>query len=263
MDRERHNWKTNTSQDDIESSTTGHDASETDPTPSIDTQSNDVDQASKHIDHLINLNLKYLNEKDTSTVDDNSKQMITTVSEKRDTCPEVMRLFSENILKSLLAQIRFPKLVLSDVLRTMKTELGNNYIDFLLDETYFSKSSEPRRKYKEQSSEATRVINNNVTKIFQIKSINWETMPYSEEEYLLGDLKWKICLKWTLNNNTGKDIYTMYLKCTSDNNQNDWKCTVECQVKWISHDSRYNLSLKLPDDYSYTTLTLTGGMMRR
>uniref|UniRef100_A0A8D8RC71 BTB/POZ domain-containing protein 9 n=1 Tax=Cacopsylla melanoneura TaxID=428564 RepID=A0A8D8RC71_9HEMI len=237
MDRERHNWKTNTSQDDIESSTTGQDASETDPTMSVDTQSNDVDQASKHIDHL------NLNETDTCTTSssrstDNSEQLIEQ-------------------LKTLLSQIRFPRMSASDLLRTLKSELGKNYID-LLDETYFSQSSEPRRKYQAQSSEATsaqhRMINN-VTKTFQIKKFHSDRKKESVEEYLVGDFKWKICCKWTRG--WTPDVITMYLKCTSDYNQDDWECTVECQLKWISHNTSQFKTLVLPHDNSYSALTFT------
>uniref|UniRef100_A0A8D8RB65 BTB/POZ domain-containing protein 9 n=1 Tax=Cacopsylla melanoneura TaxID=428564 RepID=A0A8D8RB65_9HEMI len=241
MDRERKNWKTRTSQDDI---VMEHDyTSKTKPTL-LDGE----EQDGEHIDHL-DFN------KDTCTSTDNSEQLI----EMRDTCPEVMRLFSENILKSLLARIRFPRMFASDLLRTLKSELGKNYID-LLDETYFSQSSEPRRKYQAQSSEATsaqhRMINN-VTKTFQILSSYCHTMYESEEEYLLGDLKWKICLKWTVDPTRIKTIYTMYFECICDNNQKDWECTVECQLKWISHNTSQFKTLVLPHDNSYSALTFT------
>uniref|UniRef100_A0A8D8V9Q9 BTB/POZ domain-containing protein 9 n=1 Tax=Cacopsylla melanoneura TaxID=428564 RepID=A0A8D8V9Q9_9HEMI len=245
MDRERKNWKTRTNQDDIEME--HDDTSETNPS-----QSDDEVQDSEHIDHL------NLNETDTCTTSssrstDNSEQLI----EKKDTCPEVMRLFSENILIELLARIRFPRMFASDLLRTLKSELGKNYID-LLDETCFSQSSEPRRKYQAQSSEATsaqhRMINN-VTKTFQILGVVLDIMHDSKEEYLIGDLKWKICLKW--KRDYTKDIYmiTMYLKCTSDNNQNNWECTVQCRVKWISHDRRYD-NMIFPSRNSYSTVRL-------
>uniref|UniRef100_A0A8D8ZSE0 MATH domain-containing protein n=1 Tax=Cacopsylla melanoneura TaxID=428564 RepID=A0A8D8ZSE0_9HEMI len=98
---------------------------------------------------------------------------------------------------------------------------------------------------------------NNVTMTFQIQPPDWDTKYESEEKYLLGDLKWKICFQWTLDPTRIKTIYTMYLECIYDNNQKDWECTVECRLKWISNDSCFN-NLIIPCKKSYTTLTLTG-----
>uniref|UniRef100_A0A8D8VDK2 BTB/POZ domain-containing protein 9 n=1 Tax=Cacopsylla melanoneura TaxID=428564 RepID=A0A8D8VDK2_9HEMI len=125
MDRERQNWKTTTTTRHTDIDTEHDDVSETDPS-----QTNEEQQDSEHIDHL------NLNETDTCTTSssrstDNSEQLIEQ-------------------LKTLLSQIRFPRMSASDLLRTLKSELGKNYID-LLDETCFSQSSEPRRKYQHRA----------------------------------------------------------------------------------------------------------------
>uniref|UniRef100_A0A8D8RUL7 BTB/POZ domain-containing protein 9 n=1 Tax=Cacopsylla melanoneura TaxID=428564 RepID=A0A8D8RUL7_9HEMI len=218
-----------------------------------------TDLADIQLDDKEGLQREQIDEKgECSNINNDSEEKKPTLSGKTNTCTEVMETFSDNILKSLLTLIRSSRISILDMFKALKTEPFKKYSHFLLNETYYNlltQNCEPRQKYQQNNgglqSLTTMTFSSMVT-------VEHDILYESEEEHLFGNLKWKICFMCTsIDSSTDcvRRSYSMYLKSTSDN-ENDWACTVECQLKWISRDNRYK-NLILPDDNSYTTLTLT------
>uniref|UniRef100_A0A8D8ZQH7 BTB/POZ domain-containing protein 9 n=1 Tax=Cacopsylla melanoneura TaxID=428564 RepID=A0A8D8ZQH7_9HEMI len=219
-----------------------------------------TDLADIQLDDKEGLQREQIDEKgECSNINNDSEEKKPTLSGKTNTCTEVMETFSDNILKSLLTLIRSSRISILDMFKALKTEPFKKYSHFLLNETYYNvltQNCEPRQKYQQNNgglqSLTTMTFSSTVT-------VEHDILYESEEEHLFGNLKWKICFMCTsIDSSTDcvRRSYSMYLKSTSDN-ENDWACTVECQLKWISHNTRQFKTLVLPHDNSYSALTFT------
>uniref|UniRef100_A0A8D9E2S1 BTB/POZ domain-containing protein 9 n=1 Tax=Cacopsylla melanoneura TaxID=428564 RepID=A0A8D9E2S1_9HEMI len=175
----------------------------------------------------------------------NSKDNINAAnSKKADGCANIMQTFSENILKSLLAQIRISRISALEFSEAMETELFKKYSWIIRDVKSFSRSCEPRQTYYKIKEI------NDVTKRFTIKGELRENIVYeSEEVYSVGDFKWKLCMKWNQDKeDSDYQHFSMFIKVDSEHNV--WECTVECQVRWKSNSTSYENKV-LPEQYVF------------
>uniref|UniRef100_A0A8D8UGL7 BTB/POZ domain-containing protein 9 n=1 Tax=Cacopsylla melanoneura TaxID=428564 RepID=A0A8D8UGL7_9HEMI len=224
--------------------------------------SEEVDLESVDGDECLNIN-----EKDECSSANANRDSEQTNKEKTEKCLKTAKSFSENILKSLLALIRISQMSCKDLLEALMTEvLFKNYSHLIVDVKYFSQSCESRKKYQAGiswvSSEGQYKVLHNITQIFTFKG-GWkrETMLDSRENsYLFEDLTCKICIMFNFsaakNPNYNRLFSTSYLKLCSTV-QKDWECRAECQLKLISKQPNLHKDLVLPEDNSYTTLTLS------
>uniref|UniRef100_A0A8D8UBU9 BTB/POZ domain-containing protein 9 n=1 Tax=Cacopsylla melanoneura TaxID=428564 RepID=A0A8D8UBU9_9HEMI len=223
--------------------------------------SEEVDLESVDGDECLNIN-----EKDECSSANANRDSEQTNKEKTEKCLKTAKSFSENILKSLLALIRISQMSCKDLLEALMTEvLFKNYSHLLADVKYFSQSCESRKKHQRVSwvsIEGQHRALHNSTLIFTFE----DTFPLSttheprENSYLFEDLTCKICIMFNFsaakNPNYNRLFSTSYLKLCSTV-QKDWECRAECQLKLISKQPNLHKDLVLPEDNSYTTLTLS------
>uniref|UniRef100_A0A8D8Y5I1 BTB/POZ domain-containing protein 9 n=1 Tax=Cacopsylla melanoneura TaxID=428564 RepID=A0A8D8Y5I1_9HEMI len=170
----------------------------------------------------------------------------------------LVKTFSENVLKSLLANVRISQISVMDLFSAFELDLFDRYKVILSDKKNFSLNVNMRVNpgpHGGDNSEKLKISLSresdyfchklvDITKTFTVDyPTDWDILFHSREEFvLLNDLKFKLSLKDQVVNN--KYYLTVYLVCTSDTNR-DWECTVECQIKLISHKQTYK-SLVLP-----------------
>ncbi|KAL1449032.1 hypothetical protein WDU94_000270 [Cyamophila willieti] len=193
----------------------------------------------------------------------NSDKLELPISENSDKLMESVNSFSENILKSLLGQIRISQISMLALLKEMKEnqEPFKNYNHFLMDVNHFSQICKPRQEYKllsnvqqkDQNSDSvtgaipSRVVQvmNDITKTFEITGRGQNTITLESNSKCIQDLTWNIALKAIFNLPTKETLYTyMSLTCCS-NYEKTLTCNVDCQLKWISTTQLYD-SLILP-----------------
>uniref|UniRef100_A0A8D8UGM8 BTB/POZ domain-containing protein 9 n=1 Tax=Cacopsylla melanoneura TaxID=428564 RepID=A0A8D8UGM8_9HEMI len=225
--------------------------------------SEEVDLESVDGDECLNIN-----EKDECSSANANRDSEQTNKEKTEKCLKTAKSFSENILKSLLALIRISQMSCKDLLEALMTEvLFKNYSHLLADVKYFSQSRESRKKHQattQVSIEGELRVLPNISRIFTLADEPEKTekmFESVENSYLFEDLTYKVCIqysKWlppkVLNQN--RQFFTSYLKFCSTV-QKDWECRAECQLKLISKQPNLHKDLVLPEDNSYTTLTLS------
>ncbi|KAL1448837.1 hypothetical protein WDU94_000092 [Cyamophila willieti] len=193
--------------------------------------------------------------------EDNILKTEAEISEQKLKCSELMKLFSENVLKSLLAHIRGNEISWLDIGALRKTILFDKYKHVLDDTELFSQTNDTRRKYdpvacqsSNEDGTVTKAVTdlvatdgpsnvtlelNDIRKMFiLIKPGNYYTGIFkANESHRIADLKWTVRadVRYVLKNNDYDYYVKMYLECTSDQ-QSDWECTTECQVSLISHN---------------------------
>uniref|UniRef100_A0A8D8UBT2 BTB/POZ domain-containing protein 9 n=1 Tax=Cacopsylla melanoneura TaxID=428564 RepID=A0A8D8UBT2_9HEMI len=223
--------------------------------------SEEVDLESVDGDECLNIN-----EKDECSSANANRDSEQTNKEKTEKCLKTAKSFSENILKSLLALIRISQMSCKDLLEALMTEvLFKNYSHLLADVKYFSQSRESRKKHQattQVSSEGQHRVLHNISRGFTIKASNVDIKYDSiESNNLFEDLTCKISVQvtpWSTEKNQKHEIrvFTSYLTFCSVEDK-DWECTTECQLKLISKQPNLHKDLVLPEDNSYTTLTLS------
>lgn len=144
-----------------------------------------------------------------------------------------MKEFSQSILKSLLSHVRISKIPASEINKFIETEVCTSYKDFISDLNNFSTISEPRVKYN--NVEVMEKVINNVSKKFTVLCPKQDAYYESNEDHILGDLKWKIILKETL---TKYYYYTvdMWFKCSLSDatlQKAEWDYSAEVQIKML------------------------------
>lgn len=170
--------------------------------------------------------------------------------------------FSENVLKSLLSQIRFKLILLCDFQRALNLDVANKYKKFLEKCELFSQTHEPRKKYA--PSNESNVTSSQITNRVEVSSVQsvsstvklttnlnihceilhditrkfTVTCPYkydssqkytSAEEYAIGEMKWKLIV------NDERYNTHFYLICASDI-PGIWNCVIECQIRMLSNN---------------------------
>uniref|UniRef100_A0A8D8R8L4 BTB/POZ domain-containing protein 9 n=1 Tax=Cacopsylla melanoneura TaxID=428564 RepID=A0A8D8R8L4_9HEMI len=192
------------------------------------------------------------------------------VAYQKDKCSELIKTFSENVLKSLLLHVRVKKISMFHFIELCETD--EKYEQMLGDKKLFSQTNDARQKYVPIVSQngnddlsVTEVVSdpvaanecsnillelNNIKKIFIVKySTCLDTRYKSEDSYTSNDFTWFInfiifeCTGQTSSQNYY--IRKVYLECTSDK-ECDWECTTECQLTMISFDENLYPDQVLP-----------------
>uniref|UniRef100_A0A8D8Y6H3 BTB/POZ domain-containing protein 9 n=1 Tax=Cacopsylla melanoneura TaxID=428564 RepID=A0A8D8Y6H3_9HEMI len=185
------------------------------------------------------------------------------VADQKDKCSELIKTFSENVLKSLLLHVRVKKISMFHFIELCETD--EKYEQMLGDKKLFSQTNDARQKYVPIVSQngnddlsVTEVVSdpvaanecsnillelNNIKKIFIVKySTCLDTRYKSEDSYTSNDFTWFINIEQTpcQTHSTTSNYFTkVYLECTSDK-ECDWECTTECQLTMISFNkNRY------------------------
>lgn len=220
-------------------------------------------------------------DKDTTDEEDDSKEKKNMVLQKRSNrmvnndnlghqsqstvkTEELMKEFSTNVLKSLLTHVRFSRVSAVEIYKLMETELYTKFKEFLCDSKYFSPSSEPRIKYV--AIPPVQFVENDIKDIsekFTVTCPQQGQMYESNEEHVIGNMKWKICVKYNITPSTNNYTLDVYLKCMMSDElfqDKEWECNTVCQLKMIPNQQNYpiiylpgtnaNLSLKLTSDNS-------------
>uniref|UniRef100_A0A8D8V9T0 BTB/POZ domain-containing protein 9 n=1 Tax=Cacopsylla melanoneura TaxID=428564 RepID=A0A8D8V9T0_9HEMI len=183
------------------------------------------------------------------------------VADQKDKCSELIKTFSENVLKSLLLHVRVKKISMFHFIELCETD--EKYEQMLGDKKLFSQTNDARQKYVPIVSQngnddlsVTEVVSdpvaanecsnillelNNIKKIFIVKySTCLDTRYKSEDSYTSNDFTWFIIFECT-GQTSSQNYYIrkVYLECTSDK-ECDWECTTECQLTMISFNkNRY------------------------
>uniref|UniRef100_A0A8D9APL6 BTB/POZ domain-containing protein 9 n=1 Tax=Cacopsylla melanoneura TaxID=428564 RepID=A0A8D9APL6_9HEMI len=192
------------------------------------------------------------------------------VADQKDKCSELIKTFSENVLKSLLLHVRVKKISMFHFIELCETD--EKYEQMLGDKKLFSQTNDARQKYVPIVSQngnddlsVTEVVSdpvaanecsnillelNNIKKIFIVKySTCLDTRYKSEDSYTSNDFTWFInfiifeCTGQTSSQNYY--IRKVYLECTSDK-ECDWECTTECQLTMLSSDKNLSPDQVLP-----------------
>ncbi|KAL1448832.1 hypothetical protein WDU94_000087 [Cyamophila willieti] len=190
--------------------------------------------------------------------EDNTMKTEAEISEQKLKCSELMKSFSENVLKSLLRHVRTKQLSWFDIGALRKTILFDKYKHVLDDTELFSQTNDTRRKYDPvacQSSNEDGTVTKAVTDLVATDGPSNVTLElndirkmfilikpgcfiaglYKAESQTIADLKWTVRAEMR----TCGYYVKVYLDCTSDQ-QSDWECTTECQVSLISRNvSKY------------------------
>ncbi|KAL1448847.1 hypothetical protein WDU94_000101 [Cyamophila willieti] len=190
--------------------------------------------------------------------EDNTMKTEAEISEQKLKCSELMKSFSENVLKSLLLHVRTKQLSWFDIAPLHETNLFQKYKHVLRDIKLFSQTNDTRRKYEPvpcQSSNEDETVTKAVTDLVATDGPSNATLELNDikkmfilinpelsdlgmykanESHTIADLKWTVRaeLRDVKKNNVYVDYVKMYLECTSDQ-QSDWECTIECQVSLI------------------------------
>uniref|UniRef100_A0A8D8Q0Q8 BTB/POZ domain-containing protein 9 n=1 Tax=Cacopsylla melanoneura TaxID=428564 RepID=A0A8D8Q0Q8_9HEMI len=274
LDKERNKLKKSLDKKNVGEDTEDEDASsvKSDQPDSCEQDvAEEMDVESVESDECLKMEKSNMNENgECSSANDNrdSEDKELAVREKTEKCLKTAKSFSENILKSLLALIRISQISAMDMFNALTTEvLFMNYSHLLGGVKYFSQSCESRKKYQEVtlvSIDGQHRVLHNITQIFTFKGA-WEPetkLDSRENGYLFEDLTCKICFQFTRWSNAKSSpnhyrrVFTSYLTFCSVEDK-DWECTTECQLKWISKKPDLLEDLVLPEDNSYTTLTLS------
>ncbi|KAL1448834.1 hypothetical protein WDU94_000089 [Cyamophila willieti] len=180
--------------------------------------------------------------------EDNTMKTEAEISEQKLKCSELMKSFSENVLKSLLRHVRTKQLSWFDIGALRKTILFDKYKHVLDDTELFSQTNDTRRKYDPvacQSSNEDGTVTKAVTDLVATDGPSNVTLElndirkmfilikpgcfiaglYKAESQTIADLKWTVRAEMR----TCGYYVKVYLDCTSDQ-QSDWECTTECQV---------------------------------
>lgn len=159
----------------------------------------------------------------------------------------------EDLLEDFISSIRIKQISAFDFLKVFENELSKKYEILLRNTNNYSSNTEPRKPYSTLPIEHGTVEKRNRTRTFTLKFHGqMNTIYESEEEYQLGDLTWKICLKVTDDDHNS---WHMYLKCTSTK-QNVWECTACCQLCVTSHDPNDHTEY-IPDISNYKSVTFS------
>uniref|UniRef100_A0A8D8MBA4 BTB/POZ domain-containing protein 9 n=1 Tax=Cacopsylla melanoneura TaxID=428564 RepID=A0A8D8MBA4_9HEMI len=272
LDKERNKLKKSLDKKNVGEDTEDEDASsvKSDQPDSCEQDvAEEMDVESVESDECLKMEKSNMNENgECSSANDNrdSEDKELAVREKTEKCLKTAKSFSENILKSLLALIRISQISAMDMFNALTTEvLFMNYSHLLGGVKYFSQSCESRKKHlavTQVSIEGQHGVLQNITQVFIIEEVNYPDTKYdSTESYLFEDLTCKISVQvtpWSTEKNQKHEIrvFTSYLTFCSVEDK-DWECTTECQLKLISKQPNLHKDLVLPEDNSYTTLTLS------
>uniref|UniRef100_A0A8D9ARD9 BTB/POZ domain-containing protein 9 n=1 Tax=Cacopsylla melanoneura TaxID=428564 RepID=A0A8D9ARD9_9HEMI len=188
------------------------------------------------------------------------------VADQKDKCSELIKTFSENVLKSLLLHVRVKKISMFHFIELCETD--EKYEQMLGDKKLFSQTNDARQKYVPIVSQngnddlsVTEVVSdpvaanecsnillelNNIKKIFIVKySTCLDTRYKSEDSYTSNDFTWVINIECTSQTFLNYYIRKVYLECTSDK-ECDWECTTECQLTMLSSDKNLSPDQVLP-----------------
>uniref|UniRef100_A0A8D8TBW9 BTB/POZ domain-containing protein 9 n=1 Tax=Cacopsylla melanoneura TaxID=428564 RepID=A0A8D8TBW9_9HEMI len=192
------------------------------------------------------------------------------VAYQKDKCSELIKTFSENVLKSLLEHIRGKQISMIDFMELYESDV-TCYKKMLGYRKLFSQTNDARQKYVHIVSQngnddlsVTEVVSdpvaanecsnillelNNIKKIFIVKySTCLDTRYKSEDSYTSNDFTWFINIEQTRcqTYSTTDNYFTkVYLECTSDK-ECDWECTTECQLTMLSSDKNLSPDQVLP-----------------
>lgn len=201
---------------------------------------------------------KVVVQKTSNKRNSNNDNPLDQQSQSNVNTKELMKEFSTNVLKSLLSHVRFSQVSAVEIYKLMETELYTKYKEFLCDSKFFSQSSEPRMKYVAVQSIEKGI--KDISKTFTVKCPNVGVLYDSVEEHIIGDLKWKICLKHsTTTISSGYINYTVEVgfKCSLSDEllkENEWDCRAEVQIKMIP--SGNYPTLFIPGNRANTFVTL-------
>lgn len=145
---------------------------------------------------------------------------------------EVVEFFSENIMKTLLNNIRFFRVPMCDYLNSMNSEIFIKYKDVIMKEC-----NNP------QLSKNERILFS--PKIFTVKNIvknnlQENKMFFSEETFYLGNLRWGVRAKVSYETQTGElntsddDKYIGLYLCCKSRIDNVVKVTLDAQLTLMS-----------------------------
>uniref|UniRef100_A0A8D8SQ99 BTB domain-containing protein n=1 Tax=Cacopsylla melanoneura TaxID=428564 RepID=A0A8D8SQ99_9HEMI len=149
----------------------------------------------------------------------------------------LVQSFKENVLKSLLSNIRHLRFLGFEYMKALETDLFQKYKDLLADYNNFSQSTEPRKMVDNPvlALPTPSVLHNKFfiyeEKMFTIKRLSMNTVYESEEELQLGCFKLKIHLKETSPIKEDRAYFDIHLSCTSDEEGN-WECYTLAYVNW-------------------------------
>lgn len=122
-----------------------------------------------------------------------------------------------------------------------KTELFSKYKEILADNKYFSLRNEARNKYVAPAQTSVTPLVPHQADIFSVTK-KFTTAKYScthpntyssNEEYLIGGVKWGIAVQTFRSVNYHPDSISIYIKCSSDE-ISEWESSTDCQVRLIS-----------------------------
>lgn len=198
---------------------------------------------------------KMVVQKTSNKKNPNNDNALEQQSQSTTNTKELMKEFSTNVLKALLSHVRFSQISAVNIYKLMETELYTKYKEFLCDSKFFSPSSEPRMKYI-----AVQYIEKDIKDIsmnFTVKCPNQGVLYESEEEHVIGDMKWKICVQHSIT--PGPNNYTVEVgfKCSLSDEllkENEWDCRAEVQIKMIP--SGNYPTLFIPGNRANTFVTL-------
>uniref|UniRef100_A0A8D8VAH1 BTB/POZ domain-containing protein 9 n=1 Tax=Cacopsylla melanoneura TaxID=428564 RepID=A0A8D8VAH1_9HEMI len=185
------------------------------------------------------------------------------VADQKDKCSELIKTFSENVLKSLLLHVRVKKISMFHFIELCETD--EKYEQMLGDKKLFSQTNDARQKYVPIVSQngnddlsVTEVVSdpvaanecsnillelNNIKKTFVVKDpLHYGQISITKDPYINNDFTWVIFYEVSrcqTHKRTGNYFRKVYLECTSDK-ECDWECTTECQLTMISFNkNRY------------------------
>lgn len=198
---------------------------------------------------------KMVVQKTSNKKNPNNDNALEQQSQSTTNTKELMKEFSTNVLKALLSHVRFSQISAVNIYKLMETELYTKYKEFLCDSKFFSPSSEPRMKYI-----AVQYIEKDIKDIsmnFTVKCPNQGVLYESEEEHVIGDMKWKICVQHSITPGTNNYTVEVGFKCSPSDEllkENEWDCRAEVQIKMIP--SGNYPTLFIPGNRANTFVTL-------
>uniref|UniRef100_A0A8D8V6M9 BTB/POZ domain-containing protein 9 n=1 Tax=Cacopsylla melanoneura TaxID=428564 RepID=A0A8D8V6M9_9HEMI len=183
------------------------------------------------------------------------------VADQKDKCSELIKTFSENVLKSLLLHVRVKKISMFHFIELCETD--EKYEQMLGDKKLFSQTNDARQKYVPIVSQngnddlsVTEVVSdpvaanecsnillelNDIKRTFLVRYPSMSITKYkSQDAYKSNGFTWDIYIE-RIDCQVNRDNYyiKVYLECTSDK-ECDWECTTECQLTMISSNkNRY------------------------
>uniref|UniRef100_A0A8D8MBK3 BTB domain-containing protein n=1 Tax=Cacopsylla melanoneura TaxID=428564 RepID=A0A8D8MBK3_9HEMI len=170
-------------------------------------------------------------------LDENNTDNANLTPNRAEDLTNLVQSFKENVLKSLLSNIRHLRFLGFEYMKALETDLFQKYKDLLADYNNFSQSTEPRKMVDNPvlALPTPCVLHNKFfiyeEKMFTIKRLSMNTVYESEEELQIGNFKLKIDLKESSPLGTDSVYFDVNLKCTSDE-ERAWECYTEAQVIW-------------------------------